>query len=105
MLSALGYNVSDAKSELRSNNIDPENRLELLKHIFANECPPLYDQIYRDKWNAPSSVERLDKMISVLDSLTKSQNAHYKRNAKAVQRWQQDIKGLKAFRSTVISVD
>ena len=105
MLSALGYNVSDATSELRSNNINPDTRLALLKHIYSNECPPLHNKTYRDKWGKPSSGKRLDKIISVLESLTKSKDARYKRNAKAVQRWTQDIEVLKEFRTSLILAD
>lgn len=97
MLKALGYSVAFKKSQTHSNTA--EYRLSLLLHIFENELPPLSSLEYRNKWGAPSSVERINRLISVLENLTRGKEARYKRNQKPVQRWKEDIEGLKTFRS------
>ena len=99
MLKTLGYSVSFRDPKTQADNINKERRIALLKHIYANECPPLLDQRYKDAWARPASHDRLDKIISVLSSLIKSKDAHYTRNEKAVGRWKHDIKELEKFRA------
>jgi len=99
MLKTLGYSVSFRYPKTQTDNINKKRRLALLKHIYANECPPLLNQRYKEAWARPASIERLDKIISVLSSLIKGKEAHYNRNAKAMERWKYDINELEKFKA------
>ena len=101
MLSVLGYSVAENKVTAKQINSDDGRRISLLLHIFKNECPKISDENYTRKWGKPSTIERLDKMIDVLNKLSSpfsNPNARYKRMSKQVERWNMDLKKLKEYK-------
>lgn len=98
MLGVLGYSVSFVDPSKQRQNIIPERRQALLKHIFANELPPLFDESYRQKWGDPNSQQRLDHILSVLNKLVGNREYRFERFSKNKERWNEDIRAIEVFR-------
>lgn len=86
MLDAFGYHVG------KTHGLPPNGREQLLRFIFEERLPVVFDRTYTEAWGDPRSPRRLQKLAETLAAMTRNAKRNTARDyTKAISDWEHDL--------------
>lgn len=89
MLDAFGYHVG------KTRGLPPKGRTQLLRFIFEERLPLVFDRTYTAAWGEARSTRRLQKLAETLAAMTRNAKRNTARDyTKAISDWEEDLQFL-----------